>query len=179
MITPPPSPYKRGADNGLPFAIHLTALFFAAVYSVSIPLLSLVTTLLILGVPPLIYYYLRRAYVADNGTSLLSALWMHGIMIFVCGSMLSAVVQVIYLKWINPTYIPDMLHMAIDFYSQMPGENPARMADILTQLIDSQMVPSAISIVMEMIWLSIFSGSILSLLMALLAKARPVKPHHS
>lgn len=169
------SPYKRGADDGLTFAIYLTALFFVSIFSVSVPALSFIALLLIVGVPFIIYFYLRRAFVADGGFSQLSALWMHGIMIFVCGSALSAVIQVIYLKWINPLYISDMVHKAIDFYSEMPGDNASRMAEILQQMVDGHLIPSAISIVMEMIWLSVFSGSLLSLLMSLLVRARPVR----
>ena len=175
----PASPYKRGADDGVTFAIYLTALFFASIYSIDVPLLSFVVLLLVLGVPFMIYMYLRRAYVADKGFTLLSGLWMHGIMIFLCGSALSAVVQVIYLKWLNPHYISDMVKTAIDLYSQLPGENAERMTDILQKIIDNNMVPSAISIVMEMLWLSVFSGSLLSVLMALLVRARPVKPQNN
>lgn len=42
-------------------------------------------------------------------------------------------------------------------------------------MIDMHLVPSAVAIVVELIWLAIFSGSLVSLLMALLARSRPVR----
>lgn len=169
------SPYKRGADDGITFAIYLTVLFFASIFSPKHILLSVSSLVLMAGVPFMIYYYLRRAYVADKGIATVSSLWMHGIMIFVCGSVLSAVVQVVYLRWIDPLYISNMVKLLIDTYSKIPGENAREIVTVLQRTLDYHLLPSAISIVFEMIWLAIFSGSLLSLLMTLLVRARPVK----
>lgn len=171
-----PSPYRRGAEDGLTFAIYLVVMFFASIYTTKVALLSLLVILMMLGVPFVIYRYLRRAFVADRGTSLMSALWMHGIMIFLCGSLLAGAVEVVWLRWIDPTYIVDQLHSVIDLYENSGWDRGEEMAEVLQRMIDNSLVPSAISIVMEMIWLSVFTGSLLSALISLLVRARPIGP---
>ncbi|MCH5319421.1 MAG: DUF4199 domain-containing protein [Paramuribaculum sp.] len=171
----PPSPYRRGADNGFYFGIYLTGMFFAFVLSVKISLFSLITMAMFVAVPFLIYRWLRIAFVEDGGKSAISSLWMQGIMIFACGSAIAGVVATVYLKWINPDFIIDRLHETIDLYESLEWPQGKEMADVLQRMIDYRIVPSAIQIVVEMIWLSIFSGSLLSLLMSLLARAKSVK----
>lgn len=170
-----PSPYRRGAEDGLTFAIYLTVMFFASIYSTRVALLSLLVILMMLGVPFVIYRYLRKAYVADSGTTVMSALWMHGIMVFLCGSLLAGAVEVVWLRWIDPTYIIDQLHAVIALYEDSGWERGEEIATVLQRMIDNSLVPSAISIVMEMIWISVFTGSLLSALLALLVRARPLR----
>ena len=173
------SPYSRGAHDGLSFAVYLTVMFFASIYTTRVALLSLLAILMMLGVPFVIYRYLRRAYVADGGITIMSGLWMHGIMIFLCGSLLAGAVEVVWLRWIDPTYIVDQIHSIIDLYSNSGWERGEEMAQVLQRMIDNSLIPSAISIVMEMIWLSVFSGSLLSALIALLVRARPIRSNNA
>lgn len=168
------SPYRRGADDGFFFGIYLSAMFFASVYSLDAPLLGVISFLMVLAVPFIIYRFLRRTYVEEYGTTLLSALWMQGIMIFLCGALICGAVSLIYLKWINPSFIVDQMRTVIDIYSGSGWESGEEMADMMQRIIDNNLVPTSISIVMEMIWLSVFSGSLLSLLMSLLVRARAV-----
>ncbi len=168
------SPYRRGADDGFRFALYLTAMFFASIYAARVPMLSLAVIALMLGVPFVIYYFLRKAYVEEHGTTLMSSLWMHGIMIFLCGSLLAGAVEFVWLRWVNPTYVVDQLHAVIEIYASSGWERGEEIASVLRDMIEHKMVPTSISIVMEMIWLSVFTGSLLSALMALLVRARPL-----
>lgn len=129
---------------------------------------------LMLSVPFVIYSYQRRSYLRDNGHTILSSLWVEGITTFFCGSLLSGIIQVIYLKWIDPGFILSQMQQMITLYRDSGLQNGTELADLLQQLIDNHAVPSAISIVIEMIWLAVFSGSLLSVLMALLVRARPI-----
>ena len=175
MSAPGTSPYRRGADDGLPFGILLSAMFFAAVFSTAVPLLSVVSMILFLSVPFIIYTFLRRSYINDLYTTQLSSLWMQGIMTFLCGCLISGLAAVIYLKWINPDFIADRVQEAIDFYSESGWKQGEEMADMLRRMVSAHIIPTPIQIVIEMIWLGVFSGSLLSLLMAVLARARGEK----
>lgn len=168
------SPYKRGADDGLLFGMLLTAIFFAGVLSVDYPVACLLAAAGILSVPFVIYKFLRRAYVADMGLTLLSSLWMQGIMIFGCGALIAGIIATVYLKWVDPDFINARIADAIRLYRESDMPSGERMAETLEAMVKSHLIPSAVQIIVEMIWLSIFSGSLLSLLMALLARARRV-----
>lgn len=175
MSQPQPSPYRRGAEDGLTFAVYLTVMFFASIYSTRVAMLSLLVIVMMLGVPFVIYGYLRRAYVADRGRTIMSSLWMHGIMIFLCGSLLAGAVELIWLRWIDSDYIITQLNAVVELYSDSGWDRGEQMAEVIQRMIDNGLVPSVISIVMEMIWLSVFTGSLLSALIALLVRARPIR----
>lgn len=169
------SPYRRGADKGLYLGIWLAAMFFAMVYSIDVPLLGLLSIGMFLGVPVIVYRWLRRTFVEEHGLTTLSSLWMQGIMIFACGSLINALVATVYLKWVRPDFITDRLKDAIEFYSGFNDPSAQQAAELMQRIIDSHMVPSAVSVAMETVWLAIFTGSLLSLILALIARAR--KPY--
>lgn len=174
------SPYRRGADNGLTFGSYLSVLFLATAYSQRFEWLSPLALAMVVGVPVVIWFYLRRSFREDGGKSEMSALWMEGIMTFLCGSSISGVVAYIYMRWINPTYIVDTLRQTIALYSQMDGEQAQQLSQMLTMLLDSHQVPSVITIAFQSIWMAVLTGSILSLVLALIirgtAAPRPPKP---
>lgn len=169
------SPYRRGADKGLYLGIWLIAMFFAMVYSIDVPLFGLLSVAMFLGVPVLVYRWLRRTFVEERGLTTLSSLWMQGIVIFACGSLINALVATVYLKWVRPDFIVNRIKDAIEFYSAVDDPSAQQAADLMQRIIDSHMVPSAVSVALETVWIAIFTGSLLSLLLALIARAR--KPH--
>ena len=93
------SPYKRGGDDGLTFGAYLTVMFFSGIFSQYIPGANLVSSLMMLGVPAVTYFYLRRYFIKERGRLTVSALWMHGIVTFACGSLLAAFLMFIYMRW--------------------------------------------------------------------------------
>ncbi len=171
-MNPYKSPYKRGADDGAWFGICLSLIFITTVLSQSFPLLGMVSLGLMVCVPALVYMALRRSYTSDRYNTTLSALWMQGIMMFLCGSLISGLVSIIYLKWINPGYIHQLILTAIDAYRQTKDAQLAEIADGLQMMIDSGAVPTAPSLVFASIWTSVLTGSILSLIMGLIVRTR-------
>ena len=105
MATEQKSVYKRGADDGLFFGIYLIIMFFSSAFSMAVPFAGLLSIILVLGVPFLIYRFLRRSYVNDSGTTQFSALWVQGITTFFCGSLISGIAALVYMQWVNPDFI--------------------------------------------------------------------------
>lgn len=169
------SPYRRGAVYGVPFGLYLTALFFAISYTFDIPLLGPVSFLLMLGVPFMIYGFLRRSFVEDHGTTIYSSLWMEGIAIFFFGGMLATLVSVVYMRWIEPDFINSRIDAMIELYRQAEFSRSREAIDILTRAREQNLIPKPIDIAIDMLWFIVFTGSLLSMLMALLARARGYK----
>ncbi len=92
------SPYRRGADAGLILGVYLCVIFFATAYSMTYPILSPVSLVLIAGVPVFIYMSLRRSYITDMRKTIFSSLWMEGIATFFFGGVISAFVSGIYVR---------------------------------------------------------------------------------
>lgn len=169
------SVYKRGADDGFYFGIYLSVMFFATAFSITVPFAGLLSFCMMIGVPFLIYRFLRRSYVGDYGTTTFSALWLQGIMTFLCGSLISGVVAYVFMRWVQPDYLLSTVQEVIKIYNDMDWPQGKEMADVLTKIVEQNMLPTPIQIVVEFIWFAVFSGSMLSIIVSLIVQMKKVK----
>ncbi len=134
---------------------------------------------LIIGVPVITYFFLRRAYIAELGTTRFSALWMQGIVMFFCGSMIMALFAFIFMRWIEPDFIISQMESLIDAYRQLNMDGTAEIADTFQHAIDQGIIPTAIQVSMQMIWSGVFTGSLLSIIVSLIVQWRklPSNPY--
>lgn len=144
-------------------------------HSVSSPMLNLLALIMMVGVPVIIYKCLRRMYVEEGGESIFATLWMYGILIFFFGSLISATVLIVYLRWLNPGVIVEQLQTSIEILnaSGLPVGN--EIAAQLTQMIEQKALPSDVEIGIRTISSSVFTGSLLSMIIAAIVKARRYK----
>lgn len=163
--------YRRGAENGLVMGVFLSVLFLAMANSLEIAWLGLLSMVMMLGVPFLTYGLLRRSYRSDLGLSKFSELWMEGIIIFAGGSVIMAVVALAYMRWIEPSFIATQVTTVAALYREA-GETG--IADMVDNAVARHALPTPAEVAVEFVWLGIFSGSMLSMLMTLLVKARRV-----
>ncbi|MCM1518877.1 MAG: DUF4199 domain-containing protein [Pseudoflavonifractor sp.] len=169
------SVYRQGADTGLYFGLYLTVLFFTMAYSINVPVLSVVSFVLMLGVPVFIYACLRSYYCRLRGHVIFSGLWMYGIMIFLCGSLISAAVSVIYMKWISPGFMATQMQTSLDILEASTMPEAQETAKTIKLMRDSGMLPGPAETALRIVSFNVFTGSMLSALMALLARARGYK----
>ncbi len=170
------SPYRRGADAGLILGVYLCVIFFATAYSMTYPILSPVSLVLIAGVP--VFMSLRRSYITDMGKTIFSSLWMEGIATFFFGGVISAFVSVIYMRYVNPGFIDAQIDAMISVYNQADWERGKELADVVSRAREARLIPRPIEFSINMLWLIVFSGSILSMLMSLLVQARGYNKKH-
>ena len=91
MGSKPKNIYARGADDGAWMGLYLVAIFGCLAASSVAPIASVPAVVLMLGVPFLTYYFLRRTHRAAYGLTQFSALWMQGIVMFACGALIFGV----------------------------------------------------------------------------------------
>jgi hypothetical protein len=171
----PRSPYKRGADWGALFGIYLSALFFASSYSFDYPICSVLAFVMMIGVPLFVAFVLRYSYVQDRGTTIFSSLWVEGIAIFFFGGLISSLVAFVYMRWLEPDFIADRLNAMIDVYSSAEVPNGKDVVEVLQAVRDRELLPRPIEIIVDMLWLIVFTGSILSMIISMLVPLKKVK----
>lgn len=169
------SVYKRGAEDGLLFGLYISILailfFIMSNYSwASVPLL-----LMILGIPFVIFKFQRRCLKDEFGKSDFATLWMLGILISIFGSLICAVTSYVYMEFINHTFMYDQVNIALELYKGIPEFKNSEMVTMLETAVKQHQLPSAIDYVIQMIWLTSFMGSIISLITSSIAKAIPIK----
>lgn len=166
------SPYRRGADDGFIFGIYLSLMFFSGIFSSHLPLLGLLSFALMAGVPAIIYYFIRRYDRDLSECATFAMMWMLGVVIFVCGILISGTLLLIYMKWIQPDFILNQLEGLVEFGRLYPGTAMAEAAGIAEQMIEANFIPSAMAVVSEFIMLAVVTGSILSITISALFALR-------
>lgn len=166
--------YERAAADGAWLGVYFVALFGLSVASMRIALLNIVVLAMALMVPFIAYRYLRRTYVDCHGMATYSALWMQGILTFGCASLILSAAAYLFMRWIYPDFILDTLRMGVEFYRSEPSGAASQLADEFQAIIDTRQIPSPVVISIMWLWLGTFTGSILSMFLAVIVRIAKV-----
>lgn len=158
--------YRRASSEGGWMGLWLIVIFAMIVASVSYPLLNIPIMAMTLMIPYITYRFLRRTFVDYKGVASYSALWMQGILIFSAAGLLICFATYLYMRWINPTFIPDTIRLAVEYYKENPVNGDADVASQLQTMLDHKLYPAPISISLMWLWVTVFCGSILSLFLS-------------
>ncbi len=176
-ITNVKSVYRCGAEYGAWFGIYLTAMSVAIMYGLDRSmLLLLVAFAMILGIPAIVYRMMLHYRKMMRGYAPFASLWMLGLMIFMFGSLICGAVTYILMQYVTPTYIYDQVVTAIELYKTVPGEEAAEMVRVMQAIVDRHALPTAMEVVVQMIMLVTFLGSLLSMALAGVMSFRRVPP---
>ncbi len=171
----PRSIYTYGANDGLKMGLYLSVMFLLQCIGMNHMLLMTIGTLMMLCVPLVAYALLRKGYRQSGGYSTFSAIWLHGILIFLCGSLILALVIYVYLRLVNPTFMSDILNSLIEVYGSMDNPQAEQLTEMLTTIKKQNLLPTPIQYAFTMIWTCGFFGSLLSMVLALIVRAIPVR----
>ncbi|QRX63713.1 DUF4199 domain-containing protein [Dysgonomonadaceae bacterium zrk40] len=129
------------------------------------PLLSFIGTILSIGTPLLLFYFLvKYNREGTNGEMRFGEGIQFSILLFFFASLLESLMVLLHVKWIDPLYIGGIYEAMMQMASQMPIGK-----ELAAQLTD-QPLPGAITYVFSnVIMADVFLGLILSLLIVPLA----------
>lgn len=172
------SVYARGASDGAWMGLVLCGIFASWALAARMPAASLAFPVLCLAVPVLAWWLLRRSYRADMGLTTFSALWMHGICIFFFGTLLMGALALVWLRWLEPGLLRSSLESAADIYAQIGTPDAQKLAADVHTILERGMVPRPVDVSLALLWAGVFSGSILSMILAGIIRAAGYKPKH-
>lgn len=164
--------YHRGASDGLIMGLYMAVMYVLQVSGLRAPMLSLLGEAMMLGVPVAAYMLMRRGVRETAPPPVFSAIWMHGIMIFLCGSIIMALVAYVYMRFVTPTFIVDLFRTMAELYAGMGTDAGQEFSRVLERVIEARMLPTPISFAFSLMWLASFGGAMLSLLLAGILKWR-------
>ena len=163
---PSRSVYSLGAADGLWTGLAMGICVMCMILSSSTPFLSLIGLALFIYVPFMVWRFLRRGWVLGRVPATFSAVWLHGICIFLFGAIIMALIMYISLRFLSPGWIENQMALAVQQLAADPAT--AEQARILSRVIDSGQLPSPIYTSVSSIWLVAFTGSIWSMIFALI-----------
>lgn len=171
----PRSIYSCGANDGLKMGVYLSVMFLLQSMGMTNPILMTFGILMMVCIPVVTYAILRKGYKDSGGFSTFSAIWLHGILTFLCGSLILALVIYVYLRLLNPAFMIDLLDTLIEAYGSMDNPQAAQLTEMLTTIKQEHLLPTPIQYAFTMIWTCGFFGSILSMIIALIVRAIPIR----
>lgn len=169
----PKSVYRRGADDGFIFGVYLSLMFIFQALAIvhNSTLLSLLTLIMMLAVPAVIYFFLRRAYIADGRRSSFSALWLQGICTFFFGSLLMAVTVYVYTRLVQPNFMPEAFESLRQAYAMIDTDEAQQMVRWIENAQKHHLYPPASQLAVAFIWGAVFTGSILSMIISFVIRS--------
>lgn len=167
--------YKYASEAGVPAGLYLTLMSACLLLSVKIPSLPLLILPLGLGFPVVLWFLMKNIIKAEPGYNKFSSLWLGGIYTVIFGTMICMFLSALYIIGVEPGFVHLYVNNAIDAVesSGMAGEYEATIA-LMREAIDAHLLPSGMEFLTTMAWLTCFTGSILSLFLALIL-SRPGK----
>lgn len=166
------SVFKRGAEFGMPMGLYMTTISVCSIFADRLPPLSWVVIILLIAGPWMVWRMQRRYYIEDGYNSEYASLWMLGIVMIICGALITGLLTWAVLQWVRPGYIYDITQNFVNLYSTMPEFKGSEVLQVMQHAIDSGALPSPIEMVTNMFWLVTFSGCVMSAITAAFAKLR-------
>lgn len=164
------SVYHIGATNGVTIGLLLSAMFLTQSYGLHNLILLLIGDILMLAVPFVTYRLLVRDHDRYSYMRSVSAVWLDGIVSFICGSLILALVMYIFLRFLQPGFTAEQIKNVAGLYRELKTSQGDAMAKAMEQLIATHQVPSPIQLSFSMLWLTSFAGAMLSMLLALVIR---------
>ena len=162
--------YALGARQGAWAGAYFSVIFLLQVLGSGSLLAGLLSNLMSLAVPVILFVMLRNHYRESGYSASVGEIWMHGIMIFLCGSVILTLVSYVFLRYIDPGFIYRETGRIIAAYRTLGTQTTDQIADMLAQARDNHMLPNAPTAALSLFWLGGFSGSVLSLIETQLSK---------
>ena len=164
------SVYNIGATNGITIGVLLAAMFLMQSYGLHNFVLLIIGDLLMLAVPFVAYRLLVRDHDRYSYMRSVSAVWLDGIVTFICGSIILALVMYMFLRFLQPGFTAEQISNVANLYRELKTSQGDAMAKALEQLVATHQVPSPIQLAFSMLWLTSFGGAMLSMVLALIIR---------
>lgn len=158
--------YRRGADDGLILGVYMSVCFLCIASTMHSTLLGVCGIAMAAGVPVIVYFMLRRGFRSDSCRTTFSALWVEGIATFFFGGLLVALTAYLYLRFINPAYITSTVLEAADIYGASGDAELEQWGKAMRAMVDGKMLPSPSEVAVNVLWLAVFTGSVLSMILS-------------
>ena len=161
--------FKYASEAGLPMGIYLTIISACLLLSIQLPPLGFLVTPLTIGFPFMIWFLLKRIVQIEPSYMKLSTLWLGGIYTVIFGTLICMFLTGLYLVFVNPGFINEYARLLIVQLEEADIANEyAPTIAILKNAVSSGALPTGMDFNITMGWLTSFSGSVLSLIIAFL-----------
>ena len=84
--------------------------------------------------------------------------------------------EIAWLHWFEPGLLRQTLMAAADVYASLPSPEAQQMAADVHKVLDSAAMPRPVDVALALLWAGVFSGSVLSMVLAFIIRAAGYRP---
>lgn len=170
------SVYKYASEAGLPVGGYLVIISLCLFMSLKLTFLQSLILPLIIGFPFLLGFLMKRMTRKEPLYNRFSPVWLFGIYSVIFGSLICALFSGIYLTYIDPGFLGRYVTKTIaDINASPVAAEYGSTVVIMQEALDSHLLPNGMQFVSSMAWFTCFSGSLLSLFLALIITRKTPK----
>ncbi|MCH5224156.1 MAG: DUF4199 domain-containing protein [Muribaculaceae bacterium] len=160
--------YKYAAEAGVPAGLYLTLMSACFLLSLKVPSLPMLLVPLAIGFPFLIWALMKRVCASEPAYNKFASVWLGGIYTVIFGTLICTLFSALYLFMVEPGFVHLYVQNAIETVEASPMAAQYKQTIIIMQeALDAHILPSATEFLTTMAWFTCFSGSIISLFVAL------------
>lgn len=167
--------FTRSAELGVPFGGMLLIASVAMIFNDKVPFLSLLTLLVAIAAPFVLYSLQRKRFIESNGFATFSELWTLAIFTTIGGAIICGCVTYVIITYLRPDFLYEQAQMIVDTYKKVPGTQTQEIVTVFEKMIKHNLLPSAIDFCIQMFWLTASLGCVGGALTALIAGKTSIK----
>ena len=161
--------YKYASEAGVPFGLYLTLMSACLLLSLKIPSLPILIVPLAIGLPFILWILLRRICKEEPSYMKFASVWLAGIYTVIFGCLICFFLSALYIVFIEPSFVIKYILAAIEAVESTPmAAEYETTTYLMREAIEAHILPSGLEFLTSMAWFTCFTGSILSLFIALL-----------
>lgn len=153
----------------MPVGLYLTLMSACILLSIKIPALPMLLIPLALGFPVVLWSLMRKISKEEPSYNKFSSLWLGGIYTVIFGTLISTFLSGLYVTFFEPDFVNIYINNALEAIEATPmADQYEASIHLMHEAIDAHILPSGLEFLTSMAWFTCFTGSILSLVIALL-----------
>ena len=161
--------YMYSAEAGIPVGIYLSVISASLLMSIKFPTISVFMPFLIIGFPFVLWFILKNICKAEPSYQKFSTLWLGGIYSVIFGTLICTLLSAIYMINFEPGFVNQYFLNTIEAVENSPfAENYESTITLMKEAVEAHILPSGMEFLMTMGWFTCFSGSLISLFIALI-----------
>ena len=161
--------YKYASEAGLPMGLYITLMSACVLLSVKVPALPVLLLPLCIGFPFVLWTMLKRIVKTEPSYNKFSSLWLGGIYTVIFGTLICMFLSSFYMVFFEPNFVSIYMNNALVALESSPvaGEYEPSIR-LMREAMDAHILPTGLEFLTTMAWFTCFSGSIISLFIALI-----------
>lgn len=161
--------YKYASEAGVPAGLYLTLMSACFLLSVRMPNLPVFILPLAIGFPFILWLLLRKICKAEPSYMKFSSIWLGGIYTVIFGTLICFFLSALYVVFMEPGFVGLYFNNALEVLEASPlADEYQSSITIMHEAIDAHILPSGMELLLTISWFTCFTGSLLSLFIALI-----------